>query len=39
VPLLRQAGAQTVVLGSLAFGDKNLGDRMAWLHRLESRVS
>jgi len=39
VPLLRQAGAQTVVLGSLAFGDKNLGDRIAWLHGLESRVS
>ncbi len=39
VPLLRQAGAQTVVLGSLAFGDKNLADRIAWLHGLESRVS
>ena len=39
VPLLRQAGAQTVVLGSLAFGDKNLGARIAWLHGLESRVS
>ncbi|WFU12395.1 ribulose-phosphate 3-epimerase (plasmid) [Rhizobium sp. CB3090] len=39
VPLLRAAGAQTVVLGSLAFGDQNLGERMAWLHGLESRVS
>ncbi|MDR5726016.1 MAG: ribulose-phosphate 3-epimerase [Terriglobia bacterium] len=34
VPLLRQAGAETVVLGSLAFGASNLGDRMAWLHSL-----
>jgi ribulose-phosphate 3-epimerase len=38
VPLLRAAGAQTVVLGSLAFGDKNLNDRMAWLHGLESKI-
>ncbi len=34
VPLLRQAGAETVVLGSLAFGASNLGDRMTWLHSL-----
>jgi ribulose-phosphate 3-epimerase len=34
VPLLREAGAETVVLGSLAFGAPNLGDRMAWLHGL-----
>ena len=34
VPLLRQAGAETVVLGSLAFGAPDLGQRMAWLHAL-----
>jgi ribulose-phosphate 3-epimerase len=34
VPLLRQAGADTVVLGSLAFGAPNLAERMAWLHRI-----
>ena len=34
VPLLRQAGAETVVLGSLAFGDPDLPARMAWLHAL-----
>ena len=31
VPLLRAAGAQAVVLGSLAFGDADLAARMAWL--------
>jgi ribulose-phosphate 3-epimerase len=35
VPRLRAAGAQTVVLGSLAFGDPDLAQRMAWLHALE----
>jgi ribulose-phosphate 3-epimerase len=34
VPLLRQAGAESVVLGSLAFGAPDLGERMAWLHNL-----
>ena len=34
VPLLRQAGAQTVVLGSLAFGATDLPARMAWLKAL-----
>jgi ribulose-phosphate 3-epimerase len=34
VPLLRHAGAETVVLGSLAFGAPDLGQRMAWLHAL-----
>jgi ribulose-phosphate 3-epimerase len=34
VPLLRGAGAETVVLGSLAFGAPDLGARMAWLHAL-----
>ncbi|MBP1860013.1 ribulose-phosphate 3-epimerase [Rhizobium herbae] len=38
VPLLRGAGAQTVVLGSLAFGDKDLAARMAWLHALETDI-
>ncbi|HEY0122703.1 MAG TPA: ribulose-phosphate 3-epimerase [Rhizobium sp.] len=38
VPDLRAAGAQTVVLGSLAFGDKDLGKRIEWLHGLESRL-
>lgn len=31
VPKLRAAGAEAVVLGSLAFGDADLGARMAWL--------
>jgi ribulose-phosphate 3-epimerase len=34
VPLLRNAGAETVVLGSLAFGAPDLAARMAWLHGL-----
>ena len=34
VPLLREAGAQTVVMGSLAFAAKDLGERMRWLHSL-----
>lgn len=34
VPLLRQAGAETVVLGSLAFGAADLAERMRWLHAL-----
>jgi len=34
VPLLVSSGAQTVVMGSLAFGAPNLGQRMAWLHDL-----
>lgn len=35
VPLLRAAGAETAVLGSLAFGDKDLPGRIAWLRALE----
>jgi ribulose-phosphate 3-epimerase len=35
VPRLRQAGAETVVLGSLAFADPDLAARMAWLHGLK----
>lgn len=38
VPLLRSAGAETVVLGSLAFGDKDLNSRIQWLHGLESKI-
>lgn len=34
VPLMRQAGADTVVMGSLAFGAPDLGARIAWLHGL-----
>jgi ribulose-phosphate 3-epimerase len=34
VPLLRSAGAETVVLGSLAFGAPDLRARMDWLHAL-----
>jgi len=34
VPLLRQAGAETVVLGSLAFGAPDLRERISWLHHL-----
>ena len=35
VPLLRAAGVDTVVLGSLAFGDPDLAQRMTWLHGLK----
>ncbi|GGD98435.1 D-allulose-6-phosphate 3-epimerase [Aureimonas endophytica] len=34
VPLLRAAGAETVVLGSLAFNAPDLAARTAWLHGL-----
>jgi ribulose-phosphate 3-epimerase len=34
LPLLRQAGAETVVLGSLAFGAPSLKARMDWVHGL-----
>lgn len=34
VPLLRQAGAETVVLGSLAFNAPSLDERMVWLRAL-----
>jgi len=34
VPRLRAAGAETVVLGSLAFGDPDLAGRITWLHAL-----
>lgn len=39
VPELRAAGAQTVVLGSLAFGDPDLARRIAWLHGLTGPAS
>lgn len=34
VPLLRSAGAETVVMGSLAFGADDLEKRMKWIHDL-----
>jgi ribulose-phosphate 3-epimerase len=34
VPALRQAGAETIVMGSLAFGAKDFAARMAWVHGL-----
>jgi ribulose-phosphate 3-epimerase len=34
VPLLRAAGAETVVMGSLAFAAPQLAERMRWLHGL-----
>jgi ribulose-phosphate 3-epimerase len=34
VPQLRKAGAETVVMGSLAFGAPDLAERMRWLHGL-----
>ena len=34
VPLLRSAGAETVVMGSLAFGDPDLAGRIAWVRAL-----
>lgn len=34
VPLLVAAGAETVVMGSLAYGAADLAARMAWLHGL-----
>ena len=32
VPLLRAAGAETIVMGSLAFGAGDLASRMNWVH-------
>ena len=34
VPVLRAAGAETVVMGSLAFGAPDLAERMRWLYSL-----
>jgi ribulose-phosphate 3-epimerase len=34
VPVLRAAGAETVVMGSLAFGAPDLGERIAWIRGL-----
>lgn len=34
VPFLRQSGAETIVLGSLAFNAPSLEERMTWLHAL-----
>lgn len=35
VPLLRRAGADAIVPGSLVFGARNLAETFAWLHALE----
>jgi ribulose-phosphate 3-epimerase len=32
VPALRRAGADSIVMGSLAFGAENLTERMTWVH-------
>jgi ribulose-phosphate 3-epimerase len=34
VPGLRRAGADTIVMGSLAFGAEDLAQRIAWVHGL-----
>ena len=34
VPGLRKAGAETIVMGSLAFGAKDLAQRMAWVRAM-----
>jgi ribulose-phosphate 3-epimerase len=36
VPVLRHAGAEAIVMGSLAFGAKDLPARMAWVHALQA---
>lgn len=36
VPGLRQSGAETIVMGSLAFGAEDLASRIAWVHGLEA---
>ncbi|MEM9676586.1 MAG: D-allulose-6-phosphate 3-epimerase, partial [Pseudomonadota bacterium] len=38
VPVLREAGADTVVMGSLAFGAPDLTERMNWVHALGGPV-
>jgi ribulose-phosphate 3-epimerase len=39
VPDLRRAGAQAIVMGSLAFGAEHLAERMAWVHALPGPAS
>ncbi len=34
VPLLRASGAETIVMGSLAFGASDFSARMAWVHTM-----
>jgi len=34
VPGLRRSGAETIVMGSLAFGARDLAERMKWVHAL-----
>ena len=38
VPGLRLAGAETIVMGSLAFNSENLEERMAWVHAQPSEA-
>lgn len=38
VPGLREAGAETIVMGSLAFGAKDFAERMAWVRAMPSGV-
>jgi ribulose-phosphate 3-epimerase len=39
VPLLREAGAETIVMGSLAFGAPDLAERIAWVRGLPMPVT
>ena len=34
VPRLRKAGAETIVMGSLAFGARDFAERMAWVRAM-----
>ena len=38
VPALRRAGAESIVMGSLAFNAENLSDRMAWVRAQQARA-
>ena len=38
VPDLRRAGAETIVMGSLAFGADEFAERIAWVHGLPDPV-
>jgi ribulose-phosphate 3-epimerase len=38
VPVLREAGAETIVMGSLAFGARDLEQRMTWVHAQPKRL-
>ena len=38
VPGLRKSGADTIVMGSLAFSAENLPARMRWIHELQGPI-